>query len=329
MQNQRKQWETDLRKLREEHAQQLRTDAVEFDQQKADWERQRAAQWERLGDMQRELEIAQQEVARSWQAGQTEFVQRSEGLDRRQSQLTRFRQRLEEREESLARETETLQRLMADRSLEVASEHTRLSRERAEYEQQRTTEFAAIQQHSAQRELELEKLEARRQRFEMMRGDMECSNRLTLESRLAMEEAWAELLPTVDPEMIRHRIEAGRAAIAEHYRRLRDELEVERQQNQLDRAQLQDHVRRQQDQLRTERDQQPAILAIREEQVRIAEQRLKAEATEWEKREVRWHAARAQWLEEKLEAERVIRGLLDQYSTPHRDEVVLPFAKAA
>lgn len=158
----------------------------------------------------------------------------------------------------------------------------------------------------------------------MMRSEIESSNRLTLESRLAMEEAWAELLPTVDPELIRRRIEAGRAAIAEHYRRLRDELEVERQEIQLERMQFQDHVRRQQDQLRAERDQQPAVLAIREEQVRIAEQRLKAETSEWEQRELRWRNARAQWLEEKVEAERIIRGLLDQ-------STVLPFpnAKAA
>ena len=158
----------------------------------------------------------------------------------------------------------------------------------------------------------------------MMRGEMESSNRLTLEARLAMEEAWAELLPTVDPETIRRRIEAGRAAIAEHYRRIRDELEVERQQLQLERLQFQDHARRLQDQIRTEREQQPTSLAIREEQVRLAEQRLKAEADEWEKREGRWHASRAKWLEEKCEAERIIRGLLDQVN-------VLPFptAKAA
>ena len=164
----------------------------------------------------------------------------------------------------------------------------------------------------------------------MMRGEMESSNRLTLEARLAMEEAWAELLPTVDPELIRRRIEAGRSAIAEHFRRMRDELEVERQEIQLERLQFQDHARRQQDQLRAERDQQPAVLAIREEQVRIAEQRLKAEANEWEKRELRWHHARAQWLEEKLEAERIIRGLLDQM-TSSSESFVLPFttAKAA
>ena len=163
----------------------------------------------------------------------------------------------------------------------------------------------------------------------MMRGEMESSNRLTLEARLAMEEAWAELLPTVDPEMIRQRIEAGRAAIAEHYRRLRDEVEVERQEMQLERLRFQDHVRRQQDQLRTDRDQQPAVLAIREEQVRLAEQRLKADTDKWEKHEQRWHAARAQWLEEKLEAERIIRGLLDQVTTTRDTVLPFPAAKAA
>lgn len=324
LQSQRKQLDTDLRKLREDHAQQLRTDAVDFDQQKADWERQRAAQWARLNDMQRDLELAQREVARSWQSGQSEMTQRTADLDRRDSQLTHFRQQLDEKEQSLARESETLQRWQSDRSQEVASDRHQLERERAEFELRRTSELVTLKQQAEQRSLEMEKLEARRQRFEMMRGEMESSNRLTLEARLAMEEAWAELLPTVDPETIRRRIEAGRAAIAEHYRRIRDELEVERQQLKLERLQFQDHARRLQDQIRTEREQQPTALAIREEQVRLAEQRLKAETNEWEKREGRWYASRAKWLEEKCEAEQIIRGLLDQVN-------VLPFptAKAA
>lgn len=102
-----------------------------------------------LGEMQRELEIAQQEVARSWQAEHADILRHCEDLDRRESQLTRFRQRLDEREESLAGEATTLQRLLADRSYEIASEQSRLDRERAELEQQRLTESSAIQQQSA------------------------------------------------------------------------------------------------------------------------------------------------------------------------------------
>ena len=185
--------------------------------------------------------------------------------------------------------------------------------------------------------LEIERLEARRQRLEMMRSDMENVNRLALEARLATEEAWAELLPVVDSETARRRIETGRAAIAEHYRRFRDEIALERQELQLEQLQFQDQTRRQQDQLRADREQRPASLAIREEQLRIGEQRLKAEAEQWGLRESKWRTARIQWFDEKLEAERIIRGLLDQLTgfeqvratTPQPSVLPFPRAKAA
>ncbi len=335
LQNQRKFLEADLKQAREEHARLLRTDLGEVVQQKAEWERERAAQSARIKEMQGELEAAQQEVAKSWQSSQAQIVKRHEDLDHREGHLKQYRQCLEDRETSLARESETVQRLIADRSSEVESERRQLERQRQEFEQRRTIDQNALRQQQEQRSLDVEKLDARRQRMEMMRSEMESANRLALEARLAMEEVWAELLPAVDSETARRRIEAGRGAIAEHYRRLRDELELERQELQLERLQFQDHSRRQQDQLRAEREQRPASLAIREEQVRLSEQRLKAEADEWEKRESKWRIARVQWLEEKLEAERIIRGLLDQVTDVEQINVastltpnVLPFSKS-
>ena len=334
LQNQRKQLEADLKQAREEHAKQLRADLGETNQLKLTWEQERTARMARLNEMQFEIEAAQQEAAKSWQSSQAEIAKRTTDLDLRESQLQRYRQRLDAREVLLVSQSETARRLHADRAHDLDTQRRQFDKERQEWGQRLQADQESIRQQQEQRGLDLEKLDARRQRLEMMRSEMEGANRLALEARLVMEEVWAELLPAVDQETARRRIETGRAAIAEHYRRLRDEMELERQELQLERLQFQDHYRRQQDQLRAEKEQRPASLAIREEQVRLNEQRLKAEAEEWEKRESKWRAARIQWLDEKQEAEQIIRGLLDQLTDLERTTdltsttpSVLPFVK--
>ena len=50
------------------------------------------------------------------------------------------------------------------------------------------------------------------------------------------------------------------------------------------------------------------------------ESRLRSRAAEWEERESRWRHMRDGWVEEKLSAEQIIRGLLDELTDEMADE---------
>ncbi len=300
----------ELKRQRDEHSQRLQGASGEHKQLKASWERQRQEQIAQLTTRELELNSERDKLAKSWQAAQAEIAQRQQNLDLRAGQLTQFRQRLDEREEALAREAEAWQKLLAVKSSEVDVDRRRFEREQTEWSERRLAEESALRGAHERRLHDNEKLDARRQRLELMRSEMDNASRQALEARIATEEAWAEMLPQVEPELARRRIDAGRGAIAEHYRRLRDELEIERQALTLERLQTTEELRRDQERLRLEREQLPTALAFREEQLRLSEQRLKSDIDEWESRETRWHASRSQWQQHRLEAEQVIRGLL-------------------
>ena len=61
-------------------------------------------------------------------------------------------------------------------------------------------------------------------------------------------------------------------------------------------------------------------MAERESQLRRQEERLDSQLAEVAEREAAWQQARETWQRERLEAERIIRELLDEVSTKLDDE---------
>ena len=58
----------------------------------------------------------------------------------------------------------------------------------------------------------------------------------------------------------------------------------------------------------------------RERELHEQESRLRSRAEEWEERESRWRHMRDGWVEEKLSAEQIIRGLLDELTDDLADD---------
>ena len=144
--------------------------------------------------------------------------------------------------------------------------------------------------------------------FRSLRAELEETNRQTLELRLAVEEACAQLTQTAGAEATKRRIDEARAILAEYYRHTRESLMQQRQE--LDQAQARVHQQR--DEFRSEREMLVDWVQRQEEQLAGREAELRRERETIEAREATWRAAAERWTNERLEAESAIRDLLRQ-----------------
>ena len=267
-------------RFQQQHLQKTRED-LDAQQTEFRWEQQRALTW-----------IEQQ---------QTQFR-----LLR--SQFQRRRDLLDEQEKSLAREADLL--LKSRRALEegVRIERERLAHDQSVWEDERDVQRADLRRQQDLLSLHAENLESRRQRLDQLRTELEETNRKTLETRLAVEEAYAQLAQDAGTEVAKHRVDEARQILAEYYRFTRDSLTQQRQELE----QFQSRLHRQAEDLQTERDSLAAWGLQLEQRIREQEQALEKDRQSTQAREQEARSIREKWLTERREAEEVIRGLLLQ-----------------
>ena len=305
---------------------------VEFRQERILFENRFRFQQEHLQKSRQEFEIAQAEFRTEQQVAWTRLDETQSQIRLRSSQLKRLRELCQAREDSVERERTLLfkSRRAQEDGLRIDREH--LQSEQAAWEQERETQRADLRRQQDMLALHAENLETRRSRLDRLRAEMEETNRGTLELRLAVEEAFAQLAQAAGGDVARHRVDEARRILAEHYRYTLDALTQQRQ----DLEQIQMRVQQQRDELKAERQALATWAAEREDLMRQREQNLSEERAAWSQQQTSRDAAREHWTHERLEAESIIRDLLQQLAdrelapaTAYQAPIVPPAAPPA
>lgn len=255
-----------------------------------------------------ELEQAQTEFRWEQQAARVWLEQELLQSRLLRDQLDRRRGLLDEREKSIERERDLLVRSRRAQEDGLSRERERLAGERGHWEHERDIARADLRRQQDLLALHAENLETRRQRLDSLRVELEETNRKTLETRLAVEEAYSQLARSAGAEETRFRVDEARSVLAEYYRGTRDSLTRQRQE--ID--QMQERLLQQRAELQAERDALAAWGLSREQKGLEREAALGAAREELDSREREARALRERWLAERQEAESVIRDLLDQ-----------------
>lgn len=316
----RDEWEQERQLLKQDLDQQrldLQNDQAHFalvkEGQLADIQQERSLllnrirfQEEHLQKLRREFEAAQGAFIQERQRTQAAVSETETLLQRRRRQLDRYRSVLEERDAALERRQDLLQKTRRAEVEGLALERERLTADQHDWQRVRELQQAELERKNEVLQANAENLEARQTRLEQLRLELEETNRKTMEMRLAVEEACAQLAQAVGPEVARKRIEAAQFALSHHYRQARETLIRHRQELE----QFQRSVLQQRDEFREEQETLSEWMASRDEELQYRAETMQGERTEFQIREQAWQQTRERWLQEKLEAEEVIRDLL-------------------
>ncbi|QDT93425.1 coiled-coil domain-containing protein [Gimesia algae] len=280
----------------------------EFDQKRTLIENRIKFQENHLLRLRKQIEKEQHEFQRQQQIQQQQHEQNERIHILRMKQLDRFRDLLQQREQSLAKERALHAELRRSVERYEQNQKQRMSGEYDVWQKERDAQKAELRRQHDMLALHAENLERRRERLDTLRAEVEETHRGTLEMRLALEEGWAQLTQVEGDEAARERLEKAREALAAHYRQLRESMSVERQE--LDHSQELFHRHR--DEFRQERQDLSEWVAERDEQLRQRSEQLRFEAEQLAVRDAAWGQKREFWLQEKVSAEEIIRNLLEQ-----------------
>lgn len=297
---------------------------AEFRQEKLLQENRFRFQQDHLQKARQDFETSQIETRFELQVLRAYQEQYRAQLDLRSRQLAHFRDILQEREQSLNRERETLGRSRNALDEAHQQDQARLARLQSAWEMEREQREADLRRQHDLLTTHAGNLEARRQRLDQLRAELEETNRQTLELRVAVEEAYAQLAQAHGAKAARTRVDEARNVLVEYYRHTRDSLFQQRQE--IDQAALRAHEQRQE--LAHERQSLRAWVLQQEERLRQraadVDQLHQAQAA----RDDQWRQQRDRWVSEKLQAETLIRRLLQRLSAleGEGEEVGLPRA---
>jgi hypothetical protein len=266
---------------------------------------------EHLQRTMREFEQHQLEFRVEQQQGRTRLAETESQLLLRRQQLDGIRQTLEAHEDSLERDRQWLQ--IERRGLEsrVQQDRERLRFEQHDWTVSRAEQLADIERKQDQLRLYATALETRRQQLESLRREVDQTHGESLELRLAVEEAYAQLTRTVGEEATRERVEQARLLLAEHYRNSRDTLAIHSQELE----QLQARLAHERNDLLFERQALAEWIAAQEQQLAKRTAELDRHHAALQERELSWRQAEDRWHSERQQAETIIRDLLRQRDT--------------
>ncbi len=301
----------DLQKVKQEIAEAQQMSDVEIRKQQALLEGRLRFQQDHLDRSRREIEQAQDILRAEYQQSR-QRLEYLVDLQRKQArQIERRRAIVEEYAESVRRQQESLAKLQQSLELAAENERQRLASERQTWELKIQTQAAENRRQTDLIALHAENLEARRERLDKLREDLEGRHGKLLETQMAVDEAWAQLQQVTGDENATARVEKSRETLSEYFRMLRDNLGGQQrefdEQRQLFEQQKAD--------FRTEQQSFTDWIAQREQHLRRQEEQLQSQLTQLTEQETSWHRARDTWLTERLDAERIIRQLLTELSS--------------
>lgn len=303
--------ESALQAAQEAFVRQREQQLTELRHERAVLENRLRFQQEHLGKARQEIESAQNEFRRESQRARTRLEEGEAIIRLRQSQLDRVRELLEERERSVNREREML--LKSQRAFEQFTEHDRekIKLEREDWDRERGLQLADLRRQQDMLALHANNLESRRERLDKLRAELEETHRTTLEMRMAIEEAWAQMTQACGADVAQQRLDHAQQHLSGHYRGLRDALIEQRRE--ID--EMRQMFQSQRDEFRSEQQTLSEWATSQERALRERESDLQTQAEQLNVRESAWRSASQRWINEKIEAEAVIRDLLQQLTS--------------
>jgi chromosome segregation ATPase len=308
LQQQRTEQQTKLREEREEFERECETRRQQLQQERSVLENRLQFQQDHLVKTRQQLEQMQHEWQVEQQKAQTEYARQMELQRLRSNQLDRYRAVLDKREQTENNGQQQLGQWRKTIDAEIRREKARLRQEQDVWEQERKAQQAEVRRQQDLLTLHAQNLEARRDRLDALRSELEETHQRTLEMRMSIEEAWAQLSQSAGEDEARRRVDQAAAALEGHFDQISKEISAQRQEL-LD---AQKQFQQQKDEFRGERRQLTEWIAEREETLRNWEQRMRQESDALDTRSADWRAARDTWQQEKSAAEGVIRSLLSE-----------------
>ena len=268
-------------------------------------------QFEHLARAKEDLEEELRAFRREQQLFRSERARFLEQHRLRFRQLERLRLLLQQREDSLERETRVL-----ERSRNAVLSDLRLKQQRSEEEREAVVrDIENRQRRIRQQEASLAeltgRLEDRSQRLTRLRAELDQTQSEILEQRLVIEETRDALIrDAVAPESARARLEQARHDVAAYFERQRMQLFAERDKVEAAAGELADR----QQQFRRDRSDLEQYFASREEELaaRSGATVVDQLQTQLELLRIKMERSQEAWQSERLEAERTIRSLIDQ-----------------
>jgi chromosome segregation ATPase len=300
--------EEQLDQMRQQKLADIQARESELQRKQVELEKRTRFHESHLEQLRRSLQRQQAECDRSHQRTRTGQVHFARLLDLQRQQLLRARDRLSQREESLERERHLIDDLRRSLQSRGSQEQQRCSEDRQAWEQERAAHQADIRRQQDMLALHARNLEARRARLDHLRDDLEQTHRQTLEIRLVVEQLWAQASQSFGEEATRKRIEQARSELAGSYETLQKTLDEQR----ADLEAAEQRLAEQRDRFRTERKEFTAWMSQHEQQLLQREQLLQRDIESAAEREAEWRTTRERWTLEKIEAESVIRQLLEE-----------------
>jgi hypothetical protein len=294
----------------------------ELSAQKAAWQREQVQADQRFRFHQEHLERTRHELEQQLQDSRLvrqqerqRLADESQQLQRRIAQVELYRSALEEVARSLDRERMSLSKLRRATEDAQFSDQQVLEQQRVAWEQERQRQLEDLQRQQDAVHRAAESLQTRHVRLDRLRLELEETHRSTLELRLSVEEAWAQLAHQLgNDDQARGRVEIARQSLSTFFQQQHAALLEQRQD-------IAEHQARFQQQ-RVDFDHERRMLLQwfhdRDEHLRLEEQRLRRESADAATHDAAWRLARQQWLEEKQQAEAVIRKLLVELGQEQR-----------
>lgn len=272
-------------------------------------------QQEHLEKLRADLDRAQNEQRRERQVERQRLEDDGRQVIRRMRQIDLYRASIDEREKSLERERDVLEKSRRAFTSSVDVDRLNLQREQSAWQAERQAQQSELLKQQELYSSHAESLESRRIRLEKLRSELEDTHRSTLEMRLAVEEAWVELTQTAGQEVARQRVEQVRNSLVGYYRQLHEGLVEQRREH----LEVQAKFERLRAEFHDERQKLMEWISTRDQELRVGEERLRLAAADAATRDSAWQSARDRWMHEKAEAEQVIRKLLGELGNQHRD----------
>ncbi|MBM80091.1 MAG: hypothetical protein CMJ78_05795 [Planctomycetaceae bacterium] len=292
---------------------------LELRQEKAIFENRIRFQQDHLDKSRSDFEADQNQFRHEVQSDRSRLEQDRQLFQFRMRQIQRLRILLEEREQSVDRQHELLAKSQLAFEQWDEEERKRLEAEREAWAHERQSQKTEIQRQQDIMSLHAENLESRRLRLDQLRTELEETHRNTLEMRMALEEAWAQFCQATGDDAARVRVEVARQALSDHYRNLRESLAQDRKELEASKTAFSE----QKANFHSEQQTLTEWIGERDDRLQQREAELANQSAEIEHREVEWRAASDRWLREKLEAESVIRDLLQQLTDANDAEPLL------
>jgi len=282
----------------------------QLEQERRTFDNRNRFQQEHLQKLRSELEVRQREDRIERQQTLTRIEQRDVLFDLRAAQLEHYRELLVNREESVERERRLLAASRHCFVGESGQERQRFRGERETWDQERQAQRAEIRRQQDMLTLHAENLEGRKSRLDQLRVELEETHRETLEMRMAVEEAWAQLTQASGSDAAQERVDQARSALSDHFAQLRESLAQQCQGLLNEQSQHQ----QQQNEFREERQKLTEWISVRDKSLQQREEQLSGEADDLQKRHASFAAENEARIAEKADTERVIRDLLKQIS---------------